>query len=219
MVQRQTCSIACAEVEVWLADDTAAAEPTYEVTISNSDPTQAVTVAVHIDGHPAKPPDIICKSAAAPYTPLASVAPAEVPAASAVICSVTLSSAQGDNRLLSLSAIDTDGEVLDEVLLKRSQTQAGARAQNAQATTAQGTLLGAHWLGCVLCMLLTQHLTRASVRISLSRHHKCVVLVRGVQLCLCAPQSAQRLVGLALLSLTLHGSMQVLLQAHSPVHR
>lgn len=124
------------------------------MTISNSDPTQAATVALHINGRPEKPPDIKCKSAAAPYTPLASAAPAEVPAASAVICSVTVPAAQEDSRPMTLSAVDTDGTVLAEVLLERSLAQARARAQSAQPTTGPATALGEHWVGGVLCMLL-----------------------------------------------------------------
>jgi hypothetical protein len=127
-----------------LANYTAAAEPTYAVTISNSDPTQAVTVALHIDGRPTKPPDIDCKSAAAPYTPLASAVPAEVPAASAVICSVTVPAAQEDSKPASLSALDTDGTVLAEVLLESDLVQAGVRTHDAQPATGPATVLGAH---------------------------------------------------------------------------
>lgn len=93
------------------------AELHYDVLVSNTDRHKAVSVILHVDGLPAKPPDIQCRAAAAPFTPLQSVQPVPIPAQSAVVCSLAVDRGYGTSSV-ALAATNQHGHLLQELQLE-----------------------------------------------------------------------------------------------------
>lgn len=122
------------------------AELHYDVLVSNTDRHKAVSVTLHVDGLPAKPPDIQCRAAAAPFTPLDSVQPAPIPAQSAVVCSLAINRAYG-TRSVALAATNQHGHLLQELQLElEPATEQPTRGP--EESTADSFILGActHWV-------------------------------------------------------------------------
>lgn len=125
----------------------AAGSSSYEVTISNADPTQGVAVSLHVDGRAAEPPDIHCRPAGTDsFQALPSVQPAAIPAASSVVCSLAVPPSDRASRPVRVSAVGEDGQVFDVALL-HPDTPAVTPGAPAGNTAPATTLFGTHGRG------------------------------------------------------------------------
>lgn len=120
----------------------AAGSSSYEVTISNTDPTQGVAVSLHVDGRAAEPPDIHCRPAGTDTSQaLPSVQPAAIPAASSVVFSLAVPQSDRASQPVCVSAVGEDGQVFDVALLQPNTptVKPGAPAGNTAAAMLFGT--------------------------------------------------------------------------------